>query len=347
MNPQTRHVEHKRSLVRKLAALAESSIDDLSRRLEVVYHTDALWRGSHPLNEIKGIDSIAECVWQPLLCAFPDLERRDTIVAAGHYAEQDQVAMLGHLCGRFCRNWLGIPATGRPVFLRYAEIHSVLDGKISRSTVLIDLLDLIRQTGIWPVAPSLGTEGRWPGPLGADGVLLTEQDETISSESIEQTLRLHSTLGGYDDLQNRALGRSGLLNMPQREHWHPKMMWYGPAGIGTTRGFEAFVDHHQLPFRQAFSKRRGSNHYARFGDGPYSVTAGWPSVYGTHTGGAFMGIGPTGRDVQMRVMDFYFHHEGLIRENWVPLDIIHLLLQMDIDVFARLRSLTSTGTEAR
>jgi len=32
-------------------------------------------------------------------------------------------------------------------------------------------------------------------------------------------------------------------------------------------------------------------------------------------------------------MDFYHHHEGLIRENWVPIDIVHILKQLDIDVF--------------
>ena len=40
--------------------------------------------------------------------------------------------------------------------------------------------------------------------------------------------------------------------MPQRDHWHPRMMWYGPAGIGTARGLAGFVDDHQLPFRIAF-----------------------------------------------------------------------------------------------
>ena len=37
------------------------------------------------------------------------------------------------------------------------------------------------------------------------------------------------------------------------------------------------------------------------------------------------GIGPSGRDITMRVIDFYLHHEGLIRENWVPIDIIDIL----------------------
>lgn len=34
-------------------------------------------------------------------------------------------------------------------------------------------------------------------------------------------------------------------------------------------------------------------------------------------------------------MDFYLRHEGPIRENRVPIDIIHLLLQMDVDVPGR------------
>ena len=34
----------------------------------------------------------------------------------------------------------------------------------------------------------------------------------------------------------------------------------------------------------------------------------------------------------MRVMDFYLHNEGLIREKWVPIDIVHILLQLGIDV---------------
>ncbi|MGL4442088.1 MAG: ester cyclase, partial [Alsobacter sp.] len=81
----------------------------------------------------------------------------------------------------------------------------------------------------------------------------------------------------------------------------------------------------------------------RIGDGPYSLTSGWPSVYASHKGGDFLGTAPTGRDVTMRVMDFYLHHEGLIRENWVPIDIIHLLKQMDVDVFDRMQSFFRRG----
>lgn len=313
-------------------------------RLDELYHPDAHWRGSAPLDELHGVDAIDAIVWAPLLRALEQPERRDLIVIAGHYAGECQVGVVGHVCGVFARDWLDIPATGRTVWLRYGEFHTVEDGRIRRSTVLFDILDLMRQAGVSPVGPSLGLETVWAGPLTCDGLRFAPSSPASSAASLAQTLAMHATLGAYDDLELR--GRVGLLEMPQRDHWHPRMMWYGPAGIGTTRGLDGFVDQHQLPFRLAFPNRNGGNHYVRIGDGPYSATGGWPSVYATHTGDGFMGLAPTGRDVTMRVMDFYLHDEGLIRENWIPLDVIDLLRQLDFDVFDRMRRVFRSGRRA-
>ena len=84
---------------------------------------------------------------------------------------------------------------------------------------------------------------RWPGPARAD--------PAQSAASLAQTLAMHATLRAFTDV---GAGRETLLAMPQREHWHPRMMWYGPAGIGTARGLAGFVDRHQLPFRAAFPR---------------------------------------------------------------------------------------------
>ena len=334
----------KQSLYRQFADLAEASPGDLPKRLAALYHPNAIWHGSHPLNDVSGTEAIAAKAWTPLLTACPDLERRDLILIGGSYQGNDLVAMMGHNCGTFRRDFLGMPATGRMISLRYGEAHRVVDGRIAESWCLWDILDLIRQAGHWPVAPSLGVEGLWPAPFTADGIVLHETDPGLGAASLAQTLAMHKTLGDYDD--RLGLGRDGLLAMPQKQHWHPKMMWYGPAGIGSTRGLSGFVDDHQLPFRQAFPNRKGGaqitdpakgGHFIEIGDGQYSVTGGWPSVRAMHTGGGFMGIGPTGREITMRVMDFYLHHEGLIRENWVPIDVIDILRQMGVDVFERLR----------
>lgn len=326
--------------------------ENVNHALGTAYLEDAEWRGSHPLNEMIGPEPMAKTVWVPLLSSFPDLERRDEILVGGRYLDRhgetkDLVACMGHYVGTFKKDWLDIPATGQPMFIRYGEVHHISNGKIVRSSCLWDVLDVIRQAGFWPLAPSWGTEGRWSGPITNDGTSFVEWDMDQGLGSIAQTLAMHKTLAEYNDHSRQ--GRTGLINMPQKHHWHEKMMWYGPSGIGTTRGLEGFVDFHQLPFRLVWPGRSGgqslidaggksdAGHYIQIGDGPYSVTGGWPSVVAHHTGGGLFGSGPTDRQIGMRVMDFYLHHEGKIRENWVPIDVIHILLQMDVDVMQRLR----------
>lgn len=347
---------NKAKLYSGLGDLAASRGADVGAALAAVYASDAQWRGSHPMNEMQGGEAIEAQVWQPLLHAFPDLERRDDIVVGGTYEGREYVACIGHFLGTFRQDWLTIPATGKPVYIRYGEVHQVVNGKIVQSNCLWDVLDVIRQAGFWPLAPSLGTEGRWPGPITRDGIVFAQQDAATGAASIAQTLAMHGSLHGYSD--EGSAGRDGLLNMPQKDHWHPKMMWYGPSGIGTARGLQGFVDYHQLPFRTAFPRPRtdaereavaaerarlGGGHYIRIGDGNYSVTGGWPSRVDLHAGPNWLGLPATGKTVGMRVMDFYLHDEGLIRENWVPIDIIDVLMQLGVDVFARLQPLFKRG----
>ena len=340
------NLTNKRAVWSAMNAIAEASPGTLIDRLAAIYHPQARWRGSHPWNEMAGVEAIEHQVWAPLLHSFPDLERRHDIVMGGQYEGRDYVGTVGHLTGSFRRDWNGIPATDQVIYLRSGEFHQMVDGKIVQSTVLVDVLDFIRQAGFWPLAPSLGQEGMWAGPLGNDGLLMDTQDPARSAASLAQTMAMQATLGAYADAQG---GREGLLQMPQKAHWHPKMMWYGPSGIGTTRGLEGFADYHQLPFRLAFPRRpdqpqppgmgqHGGSHYVRIGDGRFSATGGWPSRHMVHVGGGWLGLGATGRPVTMRVMDFYREDEGLIRENWVPIDIIDVLLQLDVDVLARVRT---------
>ena len=350
--PQDENLKNKQSVRQAMEKICASPSGDLLDAIASGYAADARWRGSHPINELEGLEAICDQAWKPLKSALPDMERRDEILVGGRYTDgsgktKDLVACVGHYCGTFKKDWLDIPATGQPIWLRYGEVHEIENGKLVHSSCLWDILDFIRQAGFWPIAPSWGTEGRWAGPITCDGLVLTEQDMEQGLASIAQTLAMHRTLAEYDDHAKR--GRQGLLDMPQKEHWHDKMMWYGPSGIGTTRGLAGFVDFHQLPFRLTWPGRLGgqtlidqgirtdAGHYIQIGDGPYSVTGGWPSVVAEHTGGDVFGAGPTGRKIDMRVMDFYLHHEGKIRENWVPIDVIHILLQMGVDVMARVR----------
>jgi predicted ester cyclase len=347
----------KRNAFENLNRLAEAPEGEAAGLLATIAAPSAQWRMVHPLNEISSTAAALEQVWLPLKRALPDLERRDSIFVGGEFEGRTYVAAVGHYCGTFHQDWLGIPPTGQPMFLRYGEVFQLENGKIVQANCVWDILDFMRQAGFWPIAPSLGTEGMWPAPFTGDGIVLDDTDPQRSAASLAQTLAMHNTLSDYDDLEGK--GREGLLSMPQKQHWHPKMMWYGPSGIGTTRGLQGFVDYHQLPFRQAFpnrkgggqwdqiaaeKKRLGGGHYIRIGDGHFSVTGGWPSVFAVHSGGSFLGVGATGKIITMRVMDFYLHHEGLIRENWVPIDMLDILMQMGVDVFGRMQSKFKRGS---
>ena len=338
---------NKRTVLSAMHTIAEANPESVAAELAKIYHPQAQWRGSHPWNELQGVEAIANTVWQPLLHSFPDLERRDDIVIGGEYEGRDYVGAVGQLVGSFKHDWNGMPATDQVISLRYGEFHQLVGGKIIQSSVLVDILDFIRQAGFWPLAPSLGQEGPWHGPRDKDGLVLTAQPAETSAASLKLTMDMQASLGAYDDTAGG--GREGLLNMPQEQFWHPKFMWYGPSGIGTTRGLEGFVDFHQLPFRKVFPRnpsapqapglgKHGGSHYVRIGDGRFSATGGWPSRHMMHTGGGWLGLGASGRAITMRVMDFCSADQGLIRENWVPIDILQVLLQLDVDVLARVRS---------
>ena len=329
------NLENKKHVYSTLFKLAGSTQKNLRANLEAAYHPNAHWRGSHPLNEVEGLDAIADKVWGPLLKAMPDAERRDSLLIGGEFEGRGYVGAVGHLLGTFKKPWLGVAPSNAPMYLRYGEYHQMHEGRIIQSTVILDILDFLRQAGLWPLAPMLGSVEMWPQPITGDGIQLVDNDPAESTASLDQVLGMHDALNTYDDTEDN--GREGLLNMYDVECWHPKMMWYGPAGIGASRGLEGFVDIHQLPFRAAFPNRKAAGHYVRFGDGKYAATGGWPSLDAMHSGDNWLGLPATNKKVTMRVMDFYLCHEGLIRENWIPWDIPHLLLQMGYDIHARLR----------
>ncbi len=79
-------------------------------------------------------------------------------------------------------------------------------------------------------------------------------------------------------------------------------------------------------------------HYCEIGDGKFSLCGGWHSLKAKYGSNDWLGYTADNQDVVMRVMDFYHHDEGLIRENWVPIDIVHILKQIGIDVFEKIKN---------
>ena len=333
---QEQNIANKRRVIEIMQAMTNERPDRLDEVARASFAADIVLNVTHPINEMRGVEAALERLWRPMRRALPDVERRDNFVAAGRYREANWIGCMGHFMGTFEHDWLGIPATRGVVSLRYCEGHELRQGRIAVSYVFIDFLDLMRQAGYFPIAESLGAEMRWMPPLTRDGVILTPQDEDRSKRTIETILKMHAALGYY---RGQAPTRAVLDEMEMVKHWHPNFMWYGPAGIGATRGLKGFENYHQIPFLVAFPDRGGSEqgHFIRIGDGCFAVTGGWGYLQATHTGGELFGVPPTGRRIKMRVMDFYRCDDVTIVENWVPMDVPHILLQMGIDVFGRMR----------
>ena len=295
---------------------------------------DAEWHCSHPVNVLPGIDAVVAGWVEPLSAAFKGLQRRTDIFMAGGFdgrfcgGEGIWVAAIGHYVGIFEHLLWGIHPHGRTAFLRFGEFYRVLGGQIVEARILVDLVDLLRQTGVNVLPQSPGVDILVPGPADHSGLLIQAQAEAITQATIERVMAMFYALARFD--------RKNLDTMGMHEHWSENMMWYGPCGIGTARRVSGFQDHHQRPFLHAFPDRVGGNHRARIAEGRYMASTGWPSVRATHAGD-YLGAAATHKPIAMRVMDWWRVTNTTIVENWVRIDLPALLLQMGVDVLARAR----------
>lgn len=288
----------------------------------------------HPFGDLQGPAAFYEAAYAPLLRAMPDLERRDWIVIAGDTEHGGTwVGCGGHYVGTFVAPFLDIPPTGHLAHMRFHEFYRFENGKVVEFQAIWDIPELMMQAGAWPLAPSLGREMTVPGPASQDGLSDAPRDAALSAQSCQHIVDM---LG--DMKRHPSEGGPEVMRM---EHWwHPRMNWYGPAGIGTGRGIAGFRNWHQIPFLRAMPDRGqyvGDITYHFFGDNAYCGVTGWPDMIQTLTHDGWMGIAPPGTRIEMRSLDFWRLEKGLIRENWVMVDLLHMYDQIGVDVFARLR----------
>ncbi|MDJ0630223.1 MAG: ester cyclase [Rhodobacter sp.] len=105
--------------------------------------------------------------------------------------------------------------------------------------------------------------------------------------------------------------------------------WMGNFGCGTKQGLQEFQANWQRPFQAAFSDKVCIDE-ARLYMGEWAAAFGRQEA--THSG-AFMGLEPTGKRVEIRYMDFWKVQDGKIADNWVMVDFPHVLDQLGVDVF--------------
>ena len=301
---------------------------------------DTVWDVAHPINRLEGREAVLEGFVRPLRAALSHVRRRDSIFIGGRNRRGggDWTASVTHYLGNFQAPLAGIAPNGRLVFLRSGEFYRLEGGCIAEAKILVDFLDLLRQTGRFPLARMPGTEMLFPDPASGDGVLPGSRGRGEAALDVVEAMQ--GDLHVYDRETMESARQTGAGG-----YWHDDMLWYGPAGIGSSYRWSGFVKDHREPFLRAFPDREGGHHFCRIGDGDYAATGGWPSMTMTHRGD-YLGVPATGRALTLRVMDFYRCTGGRIMENWVLLDFLDLFDQMGLDLLARAAAMEGAKFEA-
>ena len=328
------HADNRTLIAPLRAALYDYDETALRRAIDGLLAPDAPVRIADPIGESAGPTGFFDSAIAPLAAAWPDFERRDYIVMAGRTPEgADWVGCGGCYTGTFVKPWMDIPPTGHMAHMRFHEFYRIADGRVTELQALWDVPEVMIQADAWPMAPSLGREWHVPGPATADGILTGPRDEAVSAASCQHVIDMLAAM-------KRHPAEGGPDVMEMERYWHPKMSWYGPAGIGTGRGIAGFRNWHQIPFLEGMPDRGqyvDEIVYHFFGDGPYVGVTGWPNMIQTLSHGGWLGIPPVGKRIEMRSLDFWRVENGLIRENWVLVDLLHMYGQIGVDVFARMR----------
>jgi len=267
----------------------------------------------------------------PLSDAIPDLERRDTIVMSGTTDSGKQwVGCCGYYTGTFTQPWLNINPTGHQISLRFHEFYRVEQGQIIEMQAIWDIPELMMQANAWPMVPSLGREWHVPGPATQDGIISGPRDDMRSNSSLKTVNDMCAGLANFST--------GGADAMALDDYWHHRCNWYGPSGIGTGRGISGFRNWHQIPFLNALPDRGSIPETSNmFSDGDYVGFTAWPGMRMTISGDGWLGIAPAGQKITMRSLDFWRCEKGLIRENWVLIDLLDVYHQLGIDVLGRMR----------
>ncbi|MEH6609092.1 MAG: ester cyclase [Halioglobus sp.] len=298
-------------------------------------HEDVRWHVAHPVNDLAGSEQLINEFLQPLVSALPDIERKPFIHLTGEDSGQHWIDGTGYFTGTFSKPLFGIPATGKTLYLRYTEMVRIENDQIVEGYLILDFLDAMRQAGVYPLRAGLGSSELMMPPSTMDGIF--DDYKTLSAEAGETSIRL--VMDMLDCL--RTYDGEHLESMKLADFWHPEFMWYGPGGIGTTRGISGFREQHQGPFLNAFPDRDVDHHANTIACGNYVATGGWPHMHGTHSGSGWLGLAPSNRQLSLRVMDIWRREDDLLRENWVAIDIPDMLMQMDIDVFAKMKTINT------
>jgi len=127
---------------KKLVARMYEAIND--HRVGSEFWTkDMVWRGPAGIGTKHGLEQYRREHQTPYLRAFSDKHAIDEI----RIAEGEYVAAHGYQYATHSGEYLGIPASGKRIKMRYMDFWRVEGDKLAENWVLIDILGFLEQLG--------------------------------------------------------------------------------------------------------------------------------------------------------------------------------------------------------
>ena len=111
---------------------------------DAYWHEDMIWHGPPGFGDVHGLAAFKSDVMVPFYTAFPDYCAKNDI----EFADETWVAATGYLTGTHLGPYLGYPATGRKMRMRFSDFWLVKDGKLAENWVMVDHITVFRQLGL-------------------------------------------------------------------------------------------------------------------------------------------------------------------------------------------------------
>ncbi|MDK1082417.1 MAG: ester cyclase, partial [Anaerolineae bacterium] len=112
---------------------------------------DMIWHGPPGFGDVHGLEGFQQGVIAKFYQAFPDYNGSLDI----EVADENWVAGTGYVTGTHEGDWLGIPATGKPVKMQFSDFWLIRDGKLAENWVMIDHMGVFEQIGVDPMTGKL------------------------------------------------------------------------------------------------------------------------------------------------------------------------------------------------
>jgi len=105
---------------------------------------DMIWHGPPGMGDFHGVDAFKYELLRPFYKAFPDYHAKNDI----EVADENWVSATGFVTGTHRGEWLGLPATGKPMRMRFSDFWLVRNGRLAENWVMIDQIHVLLQLGV-------------------------------------------------------------------------------------------------------------------------------------------------------------------------------------------------------